>query len=356
MRSPSRTVAVIMAGGSGTRFWPMSRKTRPKQLLALLTERSLLVETIARVAPAELPHSDVLIVTGSALAGPIGELVAGTGAEVVVEPVARNTAPCIALAAARVAHTDPSAVMAVLPADQTIEDLGAFRAVFREAATLAATGRIVTVGIRPDRPETGYGYIRRGVAAEGNAYSVAAFVEKPDAATAEAYLRSGDYDWNAGMFFMRADVLLEAVKRHLPGLAEGIAGYRAALGTPGEQDALAACFERAEPISIDFGVMEREAHNISVIPASIGWSDVGSWRTLMDFRGDASNFVRGDVLLRDTEDSVIVSTGPHVSAVGLRGMAVVATPDAVLVVPLARSQDVGQIPKALDALGRKELL
>ena len=357
MSTSPRTVAVIMAGGSGTRFWPLSRKTRPKQLLALLTERSLLVETIARVTPAAVAASDVLIVTGKALAGPIAAL--ATGAEIVVEPVARNTAPCIALAAARVAARDPKAVMAVLPADQTIEDVAAFRRVFAVASALAAEGRIATVGIRPDHPETGYGYIRRGPQIQDRAgvFEVAAFVEKPDAVTAARYLEAGDYDWNAGMFFMRADVLLAAVDRHLPGLSKGIALYRAALGTPGEAEALDRCFELAEAISIDYGIMERETPNIVVLPADIGWSDVGSWRTLLEFRdGDEPNFVRGDVLVRDTEGCVVVSSGPQVSVIGLRGLAVVATPDAVMVAPLERSQDVGQIPKALEALGRKELL
>lgn len=350
------TYAVIMAGGSGTRFWPMSRKTRPKQLLSLLTERSLLAETIARVAPAQLPHDRVLIVTGRALEAPTTELIAGTGARVVVEPRARNTAPCIALAAALVAEEDPTAVLAVLPADQTIVQVAEFRRVFTQASQLAAEGRIVTLGIRPSHPETGYGYIRRGASLGDGVFEVGAFVEKPDLATARRYLEDGAYDWNSGMFFMRADVLLESVKRHLPGLASGIALYRDAIGTADEAAALEACFERAEPISIDYGIMEKETARIAVIPADIGWSDVGSWRTLLDFRDGQSNFVRGDVTLTDVEDSVVVTTGAHVAVIGVRGLAVVVTPDAVLVAPVDRSQDVGAVPKALELQGRKELV
>jgi mannose-1-phosphate guanylyltransferase len=352
----SKTYAVIMAGGSGTRFWPMSRKTRPKQLLSLLTERSLLAETIARIAPSQMPHEHVLIVTGRALAAPIDELVLGTGARVVVEPRARNTAPCIALAAALVAEDDPTAVMAVLPADQTIVAISEFRRVFAQASRLAAEGRIVTLGIRPTHPETGYGYIRRGPSITSDVFEVGAFVEKPNLETAEQYLASGDFDWNSGMFFMRADVLLEAVDRHLPGLSKGIADYRRARGTADEAAALEACFELAEPISIDFGIMEKETARIAVIPADIGWSDVGSWRTLLDFRDGEENFVRGDVTLRDVTGSVVISTGPHVAVIGVSGISVVATGDAVLVAPIDRSQDVGAIPKALEVQGRKELV
>lgn len=354
------TWAVIMAGGSGTRFWPLSRKTRPKQLLSLLTERSLLAETVARVAPAVVDPAQVLIVTGPALAEPTRALFEGSPVRTVVEPRARNTAPCIGLAAALVAHQRPSGVLAVLPADQTITDVAAFRRTFRAASALASTGRIVTVGIRPSHPETGYGYIRRGAALESPglevaAYAVQAFVEKPNRATAESYLASGDYDWNAGMFFVRADVMLAAIGRHLPGLAAGLAEYRPAIGTPGEESALVRCFELAEPISIDFGVMEKEAENTVIIPADIGWSDVGSWRTLLDFREGEDNFTRGDVSLTDVSGSVVLSTGPHVEVLGVTGLTVVATPDAVLVAPIDRSQDVGALVKRLNETGRQEL-
>ncbi|MFT5431486.1 MAG: mannose-1-phosphate guanylyltransferase [Myxococcota bacterium] len=344
-----------MAGGSGTRFWPMSRRTNPKQLLDLVTAKSLLIETVTRIAPKYVPYDRVLIVTGEALAGPIDEAVGPLGVRTLVEPMARNTAPCIAFAAAVVAAESPDAVMAVLPSDQHIADTAEYRRVFQHAAAISAEGRIVTLGIRPDRPETGYGYIRRGAEQGSELYAVDAFVEKPDLETAKGYLEDGRYDWNSGMFFMRADTLLKAVDDHMPGLAEGIAGYRAAIGTTDEAAALVTCFEKAEPISIDYGVMEKEAGNISVVPADFGWSDVGSWRTLLDFRDGQSNFTRGPVDLRDTEDCVVVSTGPYVATIGLRGLSVVATGDAVLVTPLDRAQEVGQIPKDLNAAGKKEL-
>lgn len=336
--------AVIMAGGSGTRFWPLSRKNRPKQLLTLLTERSLLIETVTRIAPGRVPWDRVLIVLGPHLEAPTRGALGPLGCRLVVEPRPRNTAPCIALAAAVVAAEDPEGVMAVLPADQYITDTEGYGAVFDHATALAAGGRIVTIGIKPDRPETGYGYIRRSDRAVSPiAWAVDAFVEKPDEPTARSYVADGRYSWNSGMFYMRADTLLDAVDRHMPGLSEGIAGYRAALGGSDEQAALDRCFAITEAQSIDYGVMEKEADNIAVVPADFGWNDVGSWRTVLDYKGDAENFVRGDATLVDTTESVVVSEGPHVAVIGMEGVAVVATGDAVLVIPLDRAQDVREV-------------
>ncbi len=350
------TWAVVMAGGSGTRFWPMSRHTRPKQLLSLVTEKSLLIETITRIAPSEVPFERVLVVVGPHLARVTAEVVEPLGCRVLVEPMARNTAPCIALAAAHVAAENPAGVMAVLPADQYVADRAEYLRIFGVASALAATGRIVTLGITPDRPETGYGYIRSRSERVGEALAVDAFVEKPDLETATIYLADDRYTWNSGTFFMRADTLLNAVDAHMPGLSAGIAGYRKAMGTPDQQAALVACFEQAEATSIDYGVMEREADNIAVLAADFGWNDVGSWRTVLDFRAEGEpNFVRGPATLRDTSDSVVVSTGAHVAVIGLEGVAVVATDDAVLVTRLDRAQDVGTVCKELRAAGHEEL-
>ncbi len=352
-----KTYAVVMAGGSGTRFWPASRQTRPKQLLSLVTEKSLLIETVTRIAPGRVPFDRVLVVVGPHLAAATRAVVEPLGCRVVVEPMARNTAPCIALAAAIVAAETPDGVMAVLPADQHISDVKGYGDVFDRAATVAATGRIATVGIVPTHPETGYGYTRCGDKLSDGVYQVDAFVEKPDLETAKKYVADEHYHWNAGMFFMRADVLLEAVGKHMPKLAEGIGAYRAAMGSDGEHQALVTCFETCEAISIDYGVMEREAENIAVVPGDFGWSDVGSWRTVLDFREDgATNFVRGDVTSTDSTDCVLVSEGPHVAVIGMKGVAVVVTGDAVLVAPLDRAQEVGAHAKALRQAGREELV
>jgi mannose-1-phosphate guanylyltransferase len=186
---------------------------------------------------------------------------------------------------------------------------------------------------------------------------VEAFVEKPDLETAKRYLADGGYDWNSGMFFMRADVILDAVDRHMPGLSKGIRAYQGAIGTPDEAALLVTAFEGAEAISIDYGVMEREAANIVDITADVGWSDVGSWRTLLEFRDDGqSNYVRGAATLSDVTDSVVVSDGPHVTVIGMENVAVVATGDAILVVPLDRAQEVGALVKSLKIDGHEELL
>jgi mannose-1-phosphate guanylyltransferase len=339
--------AVIMAGGAGTRFWPASRLNRPKQLLALVGEQCLLRNAVERISPSVVDAKNVLIVTGPHLEEPTRDAVGDLGVQLVIEPMPRNTAPCIALAAARISAENPQGVMAVLPADHHIDDAETFRRVFRTATEVASTGRIVTLGITPDRPETGYGYIRRGDPVQDNVFAVAEFVEKPDLATAQTYLQDEHYSWNSGMFFMRVDVLLEAVDQHMPGLSKGIRNYQNALGTDDEQAALRTAFEEAEAISIDYGVMENESHNITVIPVECGWSDVGSWRTLCDFKGDDPNFVRGSATVVDTSGSVIISMGPHISVIGMKDVAVVSTDDAVLVVPLERSQEVGPMVKAL---------
>jgi len=351
-----RAYAVIMAGGAGTRFWPASRQLRPKQLLRLISDESLLRSAIQRVAPDVVAPADVLIVTGEHLAELTRQEVDDLGSQVVVEPMPRNTAPCIALAAVHVAAVDPSAVMAVLPADHFIGDVPRFQQVFQQAVDVASSGKIVTLGIQPNRPETGYGYIQRGGAIQEGVYDVAAFVEKPDLATAVTYLQDETYSWNSGMFFMRADVLLDSVRRHLPELSAGMTRYAAALGTAEEKSVLHEAFQATPGISVDYGIMERESNRIAVIPTEFGWSDVGSWRTLIDFREPGqSNLEQGDVTSVECTDSVIVTTGPHVAAIGLEGMAVVATPDAVLVVPLDRSQDVGAVAKGLKTNGRTEL-
>jgi mannose-1-phosphate guanylyltransferase len=297
-----------------------------------------------------------MIVAGEHLEGPINDALAGLGVELVIEPMARNTAPCIALAAARVAHHDPQGILAVLAADHFISDTAGFLACFDTAISQAQQGQIATLGIQPDRPETGYGYVQKGAQLAEGVYQVEAFVEKPDLETAQGYIQSGDYDWNSGMFFMRADVILSAIDRHMPGLSRGIRKYQPTIGTAQEKEALIAAFEGAEAISIDYGVMEHESSNIVDISADVGWSDVGSWRTLLDFRNPGqSNFIRGPNTLHEVSDSVIVSSGPMVSVIGLKGIAVVATNDAVMVVPLERAQEVGAMVKTLKKSGHEEL-
>ena len=283
MSSPSPSIyALILAGGAGTRFWPASRASRPKQLLPLLGEDPLLLETARRVLPLCEGWDRILIGSGRHLAAPTAALLHELpAANLLVEPVPRNTAPCIGWAAARVARLDPDAVVMVLPSDHHIVDVERFRATLRLAVATAATGVITTIGIRPTHPETGYGYIEVDATAAPpapDALAVRRFVEKPDRARAEAFLASGHFLWNAGMFFFRAGDMMAALRTHLPALAEGVEALAAVAGTEGEREALDRVFPTLPAVSIDVGVMER-LDRLAVIPGDFGWSDLGSWHS-----------------------------------------------------------------------------
>lgn len=350
-RPASELFPVIMAGGSGTRFWPLSRRTRPKQFLALATERPMLVETAARLEGlASL--QDTFVVCGKAHAGMVAKLLKKLPrANVLVEPEARNTAPAIALAVAHVSARNPQGVMVVLPSDQHVAQVAAFRTAVSEGVAAAKQGRIVTLGIKPTRPETGYGYIRLGAGGNGSVRAVGAFVEKPSAEKAEGYLASGEYLWNAGIFIFRADVMKEAFARHLPEVHGALHKIQEAVGTSKYAATLKREFVRMPSISIDYGVAEK-ADNIAVVPADCGWSDVGSFNALPEVRArdEHGNVVHGEKsLCIDSSGSVIWGNGRPVAVVGMKDVVVVDTPDAVLVLPKDRSQDVRKVVDALKA-------
>jgi len=340
---------MIMAGGAGTRFWPLSRRHRPKQLLSLFGDRPMIAETVERFDGLVEPDA-VWVVTNAALAEPIREAVPALPAgNVLLEPVGRNTAPCIGMAAMAVrAKAGAETVLAVFPADHFIRDLDGFRRTVETAAKAAAEpGVIVTIGIEPTRPETGYGYIRRA-ASDETAAPVDAFVEKPDRETALSYLADGNYLWNAGMFFARVDAMLDEMARQLPALRAQLDEVDAALQA-GDDDALAAVFERIASISIDYGVMEG-AENVRVVPASFGWSDVGHWDALPDVADtdEDGNVTMGDVVAIDCKNSVLIGHDARVlAAVGLDHLVVVDSEDAVLVAPRHRVQQVRDIVASL---------
>jgi mannose-1-phosphate guanylyltransferase len=341
---------VIMAGGSGTRFWPLSRTARPKQFLPLASSRPLLVDTAARVRGLARP-ANTFVVCGPAHAKQVKKHLPSL--QVVVEPVARNTAPAIGLACLHVAARDPRGIVAVLPSDHHIRDVPAFRAVLAEAAEVAHGGQIVTVGIRPDRPDTGFGYLRVGPRLPGaaSAARVAAFVEKPDLATAKQYLAAGDYLWNGGIFVFRADVMLQAFGEHMPDLHRGLQKIGAALGKKTYAGVLRQQFARLPAISIDYGVAEK-ASNIAVVPGDFGWSDVGSFAAIPEVRTpDAKgNVVTGKATFAiDCTDSVLLGGDRVLAVVGMQGVVVVDAGDALLVLPKERSQDVRQVVDALKA-------
>ncbi len=353
--------AVIMAGGAGTRFWPLSRRSRPKQLLPLLAGRSLLAATAARLRPLA-PPSRTLVVTGAEVAAAVrAELPELPPGNLLVEPAGRDTAACIGWVAWRLAAAHPEAVMVVVPSDHVIPDAAAFRrALAAAAATAHARGGLVTIGLRPTRPETGYGYLELGEASGAagghEVFRVARFVEKPAREVAEAMLAERRFRWNGGMFAWTVAAIRDAIRTHLPGLAAGLDAMMADAAAIGEDAAVTRHFPALERVSIDFGVMEK-AREVWAVAVDFEWSDVGSWLGLAEVLAPAGGEVRlGDVLAADTAGTVLVSDGPLVAAVGVRDLVVVATRDAVLVVPREQCQRVRELVEALRAAGRTDLL
>jgi mannose-1-phosphate guanylyltransferase/mannose-6-phosphate isomerase len=341
---------VVIAGGSGTRFWPLSRRHHPKQLLNLSGADSLLHATFARVASLA-PQAHWWMVVGQAHAAGCREAAPEVvGPQVLVEPQARNTAPAVTLAALALQQAAPAgALMLVLPADHHVTDPEAFCAALKKAALVAADGAIVTLGIKPTHPETGYGYIQQGEPlSPPGAFAVQRFCEKPDRERAESFVRSGDYVWNAGIFLMRPQVYLAEVQRQLPDLYAQLEPlYRK--GAPSAA-ALAAAYAQLKGISIDYGIMEK-AGRVAVVPVDCGWSDVGSWSALGSVvpADAAGNVQRGQAVLIDSQNCVAYASEGHVvTLVGVRDLVVVHTPDATLVVPRERAQDVRAIVEALE--------
>jgi mannose-1-phosphate guanylyltransferase/mannose-6-phosphate isomerase len=350
---------VILSGGVGTRLWPLSRRLRPKQFLALNGDESMFAETLARVRgdafgpPVVVCNDEHRFLVAEEL-----RQAGMTAADILVEPAARNTAPAIAAAALRLLARDPEAIMAVLPSDHLIADAGAFRAAVATAARLAEGGDLVTFGVPPTRPDTGYGYILTGAALEGGVSRVAAFVEKPDAATAEAYLAAGGYLWNAGMFVFTARDYIAELGRHRPEVVTAVT--RAVEAGHADLDFFRlgdGDFAAAPSISIDYAVMERTSRAI-VVPLEAGWSDVGSWASLWELgpADAAGNVAAGNAVVLDSTDTYVRSEHPLVAALGVSGLIIVATDDTVLVLPKARSQEVKELVAELHASGREEIV
>jgi len=359
MSSPSNVYAVILAGGSGTRFWPASRRLRPKQLLPLAPgdPRSLLEATVARLEGL-IPEERVFIATGTHLAEATGRALPRLpSAQILAEPVARNTAPCIAWATEVVLARDPDGIVVVLPSDQHALDVAEFRRTLARAIAEAQSGRITVVGIVPTRPETGYGYVKAGAARGPGVLAVDAFVEKPNLEVATGYVQSGNYFWNAGMFIFRAGDMRAAIAAHLPELGTAAAELAQDGDVPG-------FFARAPSISIDHGVMEK-VRDISVVPGDFGWSDLGSWESVWELTAkDAhGNVAPESAIVVDGERNLVVdlrtrASGPPpvIALVGTTDLCLVYTDDGVLVLPRARSQDVREVTALLAARGRSDLL
>jgi mannose-1-phosphate guanylyltransferase len=356
--------ALVLAGGAGTRFWPASRARRPKQLLPLAGEAPLIVETISRVLHVVGGWEKVFIASGTAVAEPTRQILPELPERnLLVEPAPRNTAPCIAWAAATIARIDPDAVVIVLPSDHHIEEKDAFQKALETAVESARRGVITTIGLKPTRPETGFGYIEVADGT-GPVREVVRFTEKPSREKAEEFVRGGRHLWNAGMFIFRAGDMLKAIADHLPELSEGLRVLDAAAEAGAEHEALAKVFPSLPSVSIDFGVMEK-LDKLAVVPADIGWSDIGSWEAAAELtsKGDQGNTgPDGTVFIEARNNHVVDLRSPSaghpkrvIALVGVSDLVVVETDDALLVVPRERSQDVKHVVDHLKSRGDTHL-
>jgi len=348
---------VILSGGSGTRLWPLSRRRSPKQLLAMVDERTMLRATFDRLEG--IPElTDPWVVCNADHRQLVARELFDAGfrpGNIILEPVGRNTAPAAAAAALVIAEQDPDALMLVLPADHVIEDEAAFQATVAAAVGQSGAGMLATFGIVPTYPETGYGYIEVGEPLAGDVSRVAEFVEKPDAATAESYLAAGNYLWNSGMFLFTARRYLEELGRFAPQM---VAAVRKAVPPSSNDDPVElddAAFRSCPSDSIDFAVMEKTDAAV-VVPLDAGWSDVGSWAALWELAADQGedNVFVGDVAAVDVAGSYLRAESRLVAAIGVKNLVVVETPDAVMVAPRHRSQDVKTMVELLKKQERSE--
>ena len=357
-----KIIPVIMAGGSGTRLWPLSRKLFPKQFLSLVGEASMLQETLSRLDKKqqsdEWSVSEPIVVCNDEHRFIVAEQLRQSGRDaksIILEPVGRNTAPAVALAALDALSDNEDALLLVLAADHVIRDVGAFQKAIERAAMIAEQGKLATFGIVPRHPETGYGYIKSGAFEEGVAV-VERFVEKPDVETAQAYVKEGCYFWNSGMFMFKASVYLEELERFRPDI---LAPIKAAFdGRSQDLDFTRVAEEHfllSPDESIDYAIME-QTERAMVVPLDAGWSDVGSWSSLWDEseRDGQGNAVHGDVLTHDSHNNLLFSDHKLIAAVGVENLVVVNTPDAVLVSAKHRVQEVKEIVQQLQKAGRTE--
>lgn len=346
--------ALILAGGSGTRFWPLSRRHRPKQLLALENELSLLQETVQRLDPL-VPADNIWVCTNERLAGAVREQLPEVPAEqILCEPVGRNTAPAIGWSLVNMPENQRNEVVAVLPSDHRFGDSEGFRTTLATAARVAEKeDRVMTLGVRPRWAETGYGYLELGASLKDfpEAMEVACFREKPSAEVAEAYLEGGNHLWNAGIFVFRGTTFLSHLNEFEPEMG---AGLKAIETTP---EKVADIFPTLPSISVDYAVMER-LKSIATVPLDCGWSDLGSWEALTEVvpADESGNFRRGDTLALDSRDNLLFADEGQVVALGVENLVVVRTGDTVLVMPRERSQDVRQIVDRLKEENRQDLL
>jgi mannose-1-phosphate guanylyltransferase len=351
--------ALIMAGGTGTRLWPRSRTAKPKQFLPLLGEQTMLQETVERIRPL-VSADQILIATGRGYSDLVAEQLPDVPrANIIGEPSGKGSAPCIGLGALAIRQNDPEGIMVVLSSDHQIQKAAEFREALKAAEELARQGYLVTLGIQPTEPHTGYGYIqRRAALGQFNgftAYEVERFVEKPRREVAEQYLVTGEYSWNAGIFIWRTDAIMAAFAQYLPQLREQLTAIEVGGGLSNEAT-FGNVWSQVENITIDYGIMER-AERVAVIPVDIGWSDVGDWDTLAALAGNGANVIQADHIGLDTNQTLVYSdTKRLVATVGLDNFLVVDTGDALLIAPRDRAQEIKKIVDELKQRGRTDLL
>ena len=352
---------VILAGGRGTRFWPLSRKKRAKQLLALDGKQTMIQQTVARLLPLA-PAKRFWIISNEDLRAPIAkQLPKLSKAHILAEPVGRNTAPAIGLAAFLLLRENPEAVLGLFPSDHVIADEKHYREILQRGIEIAAAGaNIVVLGIKPNRPETGYGYIESGAPFEGDALRVRRFTEKPDAAKAAEFVAAGNYYWNSGMFLWSARTLADALHEHLPKTATLLEEIAASFDTRKFAGTFRKLYPKCENISVDYALLEPRsakgelAGNIFCLPADFGWNDLGSWTALHEHHTAKSKPAEGNLVtgagmfVLNAEGNYVHAPGKFVAVVGVRDLVVVETPDALLITTRQRAQDVGKVVKYLD--------
>ena len=356
--------AVIMAGGRGTRFWPRSREKKPKHLLDIISNKTIIQETVDRIKPL-ITAENILIVTGKkhvrALMSQLPEIPSGN---IIVEPEGKNTAPCIGLAALHIKKEAGDDIMVVLPSDHAIADSRKFLQVVKAAAkTAASIDVLVTIGIEPTSPQTGFGYIERGDSigeeTTEEVFRVKSIREKPDSRQAEEFVQNGRFYWNSGMFIWRASTILKAISLWLPDLSSGLTTINETLGSPGEKAAIRRIYKNLAPISIDYGVMEK-ADNVFVVKGDFGWSDVGSWDALAEISVKDENgntFIGGGSLItKGSTGSLVYSRQKLVALAGVKDLIVVETKDALLICQKGNSQEVKKIVEILEASKMKKYL
>ncbi len=368
MQAKAEFYPIILAGGSGTRFWPRSRRSRAKQVLVLEGDRSMIQTTAERLAPLA-PEENLWVITNSLLAPVISEQLHNLlGERMICEPAARNTAPAAGLAAFILERATPDAVLGIFPSDQVIGDEATFRSIVEQGIRLAAAGdNIVVLGIKPDRAETGYGYIESGQALADGVTRVRRFTEKPNRERAEEFLEAGNYYWNSGIFLWSARTLANAIREHLSETAPILEKIAAAHQTPEFDAVFSKLYPECENISIDYAVLEPRSakgehrSNLYCLPAEFGWSDLGSWSALYERQLARNGSRDGNVmesagaLVLDAQGNYIYSPKKFIALVGVHNLVVVETEDAILIAARDRSQDVGKIVKELAAL-HEELL